>query len=635
MRCSHCDTVLEPGDSFCGGCGRESGAAGNGRPASADFGTASFQRIPAPRTGDPSGRFFAHTRARPAGRMTNATRYLCAGAYLSPGYANNVIRQLVSSHRAIAPSVGIDVGPIIRHCLRARQMRLGRDLLLAVLLLASLILDPEKTVIILLIAFFVGFLPSVNWAHKSLGIKIFAALGSLFLLGTIFSIVTAIGLVSALERLSGSAGGGLGSLDQGSGVVEPAASSSPKGLISTILLVVIVLIQIFYTYVRTRTLSHELGPDAPARRPGSSGASVDARIARAEAAQYGNLALYSGESPFLGTGKRTRAWSIAIELERADGGRQPLPGLSPAQGWVPIDPVELHQVVRDRLLKLQDDGLPPNERLSALTVQHHVVGLGQYRWDSPVVDPVLNVPYSEVSPEAVAALIRHPQAGLRYYQRVSVCDEGQAVWAGGEKVVDGSDQDISTSAFLYIAVEGRMLYLEFVATVMPPIMPYWHSVDFLPKISAPMFILKVILDAFSSIFQALIYSPFRAVGSLISTLKEGRTYQEEKTAARDYVYGDIGARVSVRGLGAVDKLETYIQTLDAEKYTKLVERLINDTVLDFLAAKGVNTTAFANSATTVMNSGVIIGANATFNGPAAFGAGAMAQQTAQPQQARA
>jgi hypothetical protein len=48
------------------------------------------------------------------------------------------------------------------------------------------------------------------------------------------------------------------------------------------------------------------------------------------------------------------------------------------------------------------------------------------------------------------------------------------------------------------------------------------------------------------------------------------------------------------------------------KYTKLAERLINDTVLDFLAAKGVDTSAYANSAMTIMNNGGIIG-SATFN----------------------
>jgi hypothetical protein len=263
-------------------------------------------------------------------------------------------------------------------------------------------------------------------------------------------------------------------------------------------------------------------------------------------------------------------------------------------------------------------------------VHDHIVGHGLHRWDSPVMDQALSVPFSEASQEAVAALIRHPQAGLRYYQRVSICDEGQPVWAGQEKVIDGFDQDIAASAFVYVAVEGRMLYLEFVATVMPPVNPRWYVVDLLPKISASRFWVKVILDAFGTIFQDLIYSPFRAIRSLIYMNRERRSYQQEEAAAADSLYGDIGARVSVRELGAAAKFGTYIQELDAEKYTKLVERLINDTVLDFLAAKGVDTSAYANSAMTIMNIGGFI--NSTFNGPVAAGSGATAQQFGQAQQ---
>ena len=64
--------------------------------------------------------------------------------------------------------------------------------------------------------------------------------------------------------------------------------------------------------------------------------------------------------------------------------------------------------------------------------------------------------------DAICALIRQPQAGLRYYQRFSVRDESQPVWASRGKVLDGWDHGVMTSAFIHIAVEGRMLYVEFV-----------------------------------------------------------------------------------------------------------------------------------------------------------------------------
>ncbi len=562
--------------------------------------------------------------------MTNATRYLSAAAYLDSAYAGIVIRELVSSCRAVAPSVGIDLGPIIRHCLRARNMQLTRDIVLSILLLIGLIADFGQMVFVLLLCFLVGFLPSVNWARKSLRVKILAITGSIMLVGGVLLILAIINIFVALRAAFGQ---GLASPDQGLGGTTQATGSGVGGLLGLAVLVAIVVTQVTYTYLRSRTLCHQLGPEAAPRRPRFHSPLVESRIAQVEAAQYGNLVLYSGANPFIGTGERMRAWSIAVELRRGNGADQPSRRPARAREYVAIDPVELHQVIRNRLLKLKDADLPSNERLQALTVRDHIVGQGQHRWDSPLIDPARSVPYSEASPEAVTALIRHPQAGVRYYQRVSVCDEGQSVWAGRQKVMDGSDQEISASAFVYVAVEGHMLYLEFVSIVMPPVNPRWHVVDLLPKVSPAKFCARVVQDALSSIFRDLIYSPVRAVRSLAEIAREGRSYQDQAAAAQDYLYGNIGARISVRELGAAKDLLTYIQRLDAEKYTKLTERLVTDTVLDFLADKGVDTSAYVSGATTVNNSSTVF-EGSTFHGPVAFGAGASAQQTNQGQPAR-
>jgi hypothetical protein len=569
--------------------------------------------------------------------MTNATRYLCAAAYQRSWFANSVIGELLSSHRAVAPSVGVDLGPIIRHSLRARNLQLTRDIVLAFLLLAGLYLAPLQTVFILFLAFFVGFLPSVDWARKSLGAKIVAvvaALGVAFLFVNFLAILAIASVVGVLERLAQHQ---LGTAGQGLPTTTTTGAPSLISTLGVVLLIAMLATQVTYIYVRNRTLSDELGPEARPRPPRPRGAQTETRIAQVEAAQHGNLFLYRGENPFIGTGKNPfiagkdwgRAWSIAIELERSDSGGEMPWGPSRHQGYAPIDPVELHQVIRDRLVKLKDDKLPPNERLSALTVEDHIVGMGAHRWDSPLIDPVQNVPYSQASPEAVAALIRHPQAGLRYYQRFSVCDEGQAVWSGREQVIGGWDQHIAASAFVYVAVEGRMFYLEFVAAVMPPVQPAWRAVDRLPKISAGSFAARVVLDALRLIFQDLIYAPFRAIRALRLMWQQRRSYQDEAEEAKEYVYGDVGARISVRETGASGELGTYIQRLDAEKYTKLAERLITDTVLDYLAASGVDTSAYAASATTVINSGVMIGGAASVTGPVAAGLGSRAQVTNQ------
>jgi hypothetical protein len=595
---------------------------------------------PAPQAGPwlPSaGGFFNHIEDRPPAKVSNATRYLCAAAYEDPVYTNTVIRQLISTHRGVAPSQGIDLDPIMRHCLRARKMRLIRDILFVVLLAIGEYLVPFQTGLFLLICYFVGFLPSVNWAKKPHGLKIFAIVVSVLLgLGVVGAFAVAV-VAPVVSSLAQGAAGGAGQ----TGFAAPAELklSSPVALL---VLGGIAAVQLVYWYLVARTQCDELSfGGTPKSLAPHLNPKIEARIAHVRAAQYGNLVLYGDRNPFLGTGHNPfdelsrakffggldtgKAWSIAIELLRENGGRGLLPGLSNSQGYVPIDPVELHQAIRDRLMLLNDEALPVNERLTGLALDDLIVGPGNQRWDSPVLDPRQGVPYSWASPEAIHALIRQPQAGLRYYQRFSVRDEGLPVWASRGKVLDGWDHGVMTSAFIHIAVEGRMLYVEFVSAVMPPVDPQYSFVDILPRLSSGAFLLRVVRHSVRWLFENVFYSPGRLYKSLQTMLDHWLGYRAETKAPKEVAVADLGALISVRELGAAARLGSYIQELDVAKYTKLAERMITDTVLDFLADKGVDISAYAQSASAVINNSGVIGKNVNVSGTVAMGSASVSR----------
>ncbi len=339
---------------------------------------------------------------------------------------------------------------------------------------------------------------------------------------------------------------------------------------------------------------------------------VEERIARVAAAQRGNMTIYGGDNPFIGTGPRllNEDWSIAIELDRAPGpGRSSSRPAHRSGSYVPIDPVELHHVIRARLLKVKDEGLPPNERITALSMHDHVVGDGNCRWDSPVIDQARTTPYSQASPEAIDALIRHPAAGLRYYLRVCVSDEGQPVWARRREVIGSTDQEIAVSAFVYVAVEGRMLYLQFVPTVLPPIYQAYHLVDRLPRVSSSEFMVKVVLHTARTSFRDLVRAPLGVIGAAARAISERRSYRSEIKSASDYVFADMGARISVRESGGSAAGRTFIQVLDTVKYTRIVQRLVLGTVLDFLTEKGVDTSAYQESASAIITNSYTIHGN--------------------------
>lgn len=73
---------------------------------------------------------------RPA---TESTRYLCAAAYLDHAFADRVVeRVLHERHRAVAPSYGVDLHAVLRHCIAARRRAFLRACALTALLLVAL-----------------------------------------------------------------------------------------------------------------------------------------------------------------------------------------------------------------------------------------------------------------------------------------------------------------------------------------------------------------------------------------------------------------------------------------------------------------------------------------------------------------
>jgi hypothetical protein len=562
-------------------------------------GTTWWQPGPEPAEVVPSDQFFDHATAQPGGPLSNSTRYLCAAAYLNPAYTNTVISELVASHRAVAPSLGIDLIPIIRHCLDARKAQLLRDVLLTVLLIAGLFLATVPIIAILAILFCLSFLPGVNWERRSLGVKVLAGVGIVVVIGAIALFFL---LGSIFSGVNGGSAPHLG----------PLATGFATIVLVLAFLVLVGGVLVGYSHSMFRTFSDRLRPGADAGRFDRASEEVEARIAEVAAAQRGNMTIYGGDNPFIGTGPYllNEDWSIAIELDRAPGpGKSSSRAAHKTGSYVPIDPIELQHVIRTRLLKVKDDGLPENERISTLSVHDHVVGDGHCRWDSPVIDQARTMPYSQASPEAIHALILHPAAGLRYYLRVCVSDEGQPVWARRREVIGSTDQEIAVSAFIYVAVEGRMFYLQFVPHLLPPIYQQYHIVDRLPKVSSGEFMVKVILHAARASFRDIVRAPFGLIGTVWRMIAERRSYHSEIKSASDYVFADIGARISVREFGGSAAARNHIQVLDTVKYLRIVQRLVLDTVLDFLTDKGVDTSAYQESASAIITNSYTIHGN--------------------------
>jgi hypothetical protein len=75
--------------------------------------------------------------ARPA--QPEMTRYLCTAPHLDDRYARRVVDEVVMDpHRAVVPSLGIDMASVLAHCFAARRRQNIRDGLIAAILISIL-----------------------------------------------------------------------------------------------------------------------------------------------------------------------------------------------------------------------------------------------------------------------------------------------------------------------------------------------------------------------------------------------------------------------------------------------------------------------------------------------------------------
>ncbi|MCO5985101.1 hypothetical protein NE235_03145 [Actinoallomurus spadix] len=576
-------------------------------------------------------------------RMSDATRYLCAAAYLDERFCRKVIDELVDAeHRAVVPSYGFDVGPVISHSLRARRLQLIRDVTIWALLLGCLSISPGSVSTYYSLAVPFALARLVPWRRFGWGrrFKIAWALAVLYLL---FSLVSGL-VVFIWARGITWLFSGIGS--PGESPPTPTAFWGNLGLWATctfLLGFAMLVIPFGWQVLVFRMMRTDLAPGTPTPPLDVLTERVRHHAQRLVDAQVGNVTLYSGGNPFLGSGAPdspwARAWSIVVELDRPatpDGTPQT------------IDPVALHEHVRRRLMAMSEEWptaeddrpdrsdprlrLPANERIAGLNIDYHVVARGdctQYPRPSepggdrpdyaghPLIDVTAGVPFSKTTEAAQEAIIRHPQGGVRCYQRVTVGAEGQTVRdAAGRVIAPAEDQDIVVSVFIYLAVEGHMLYAQFVADVLPPIRSEYHLVDHLASCTDAALIGLAVRHRWLAALSDGVFAPFRAIRTLaqmaIARLRADQ--QPQRFTAYDY-----GARLSVRELGAEETLPTYLQVLDAHKYSRLIERRLHEAVLDHLQSHDIDVSAYRMQANQIIEQSVMI--NGGNYGPINTGSG--------------
>ena len=566
---------------------------------------------------------FDHADQRDQPRVVNPiTRYLCGAAYVSTRFADQVIKELTEDgHRAVTPSIGYDVEPVIRHAYRARRIWLTQHLLLTFLLVSGLVLAPVGTFLLLTVALLL-LVPSLVTARdkgsrwKMVGWIVLAFVILNCVAGPFFALFMALNA----DNYTGSWSDPSWS-DPTIATDEGMSAGTRYTLETTVMAVVTFAVVAVCRATQLRVLTTELAAGSEHSAPIVSGSLTTHRLATVAAAQHGNVVLHSGYNPFLGAGQVVDAWSVAVELKAAPQVDALVRPRRAPETPVAIDPVELNRYVKHRLAALRSPDLPERERMDGLSLRDQVVASGT-RWRNfPLVDERLRLPYSVASRRAIEEIIRHPQSSARHFLRASVGAESKTISRpDGTTIMPAEHQSIVVTTFSHIAVEGGLLYVEAITAVLGPIKQKYLDIDQYAtgeSMAGPAFV-----ETLTSFGPTVLLAPVRLAQTIVQRISAARrSAKAERSSTQDPVY-DFGATAEVRQLASSGRPVTYLQSLDASKYAKLLQRRINEAIIDFLRASGIDTSEYETRVNVFTNNGVMIGGDNY--GAAAGGDGARA-----------
>jgi hypothetical protein len=493
-------------------------------------------------------------------RVSAATRHLCAGAYLDETFSRLSLTEVYHQpRRAVAPSFGFDAGAVLGHCLRAARIVLVRDAVLVAVLAAVACASPLGFGLGLIalsgLYGLVAVARLMAGAARSIGAGEPVTAGQTvhdLVAGALGGILVSIGLGAVLPALGaptlgaalsgGPAPGSLAGTLLGAGLTVVAGIGAPAATAA---------IQ-WHHAVRH-------GPDAvPAALV------PDPRLHDIQRGQLGNRTVYSGCSPFVGSGVTLATDGMALRLLRPDHG--PAERTGPAEreyATPPFTAVELVGQVRHRMGTLVA-AQAPERRVPGLTVTDRVcTSAREVPW-----------PVTPAGPELVSCIIRDPGDANRHYLACQVTS------SGGELV---------TSVYVHCALVGRGLYLELTTCVLAPSRGAYRVVDDLCSQGG--------LPYLSAAGRGLLRSPAVVAGAPVNLLRSGvRWVARQSHPAQpgdDPAPGrDHGARVSIRELATPDEPGGDLPRHDVARCRRILTGRVLAAVRDFLVERGVDVTEF-------------------------------------------
>lgn len=425
---------------------------------------------------------------------TDTTRLLCAACYLNPLFRFEVHENYIEArHNAIAPSYGVDLPIVVRHCLDARGRAFVRNLcVVGLLIVCSLVM--LKSVPLAAVAFAVGlFAISFSWEWQ------------------------------------------------------------------------------MFNVVRSHLTRRHFDP-------ATLGAAHQHRVAHLVGTGSGNLVVYSGFSPFVGSGIRLNTWNLAIDTRRgkcfAGARKQPRSFTMP----------ELYEAIGKSI---------EGRGLHNCTIEDRIyVNGADVRDDTRFLEHQLARPFSSVERRIVDESLAQPSMRVRHYRCVRVVD-----WSG----------ELVVSLFFRFAMCGHNLFMEASTHLLTPIDGLNRTIETVYTQISLLQILRRIAKAVLWCFVYFWWSPANVLYRLLHPLyKVVHDWFEDWLISEDPAF-DYGTGESLREKACSSFLyRRYGQKLDGDMNQKVVEQTALDALVQFLEEHDIDTADLKEREATLLNNGVIM-----------------------------
>jgi hypothetical protein len=514
---------------------------------------------------------------------SRSTRYLCAAAHIDDSFWTTCLREVYyQSNRAVAPSYGFELLPVLRHCLLARNMAIVRDAVVVGILLAAVSTFPALLWFVPAIVW-VGIVVTLGRVVRNGARRVSSSFALTPLAREIMWLITVIAVGVAVAA-------GLGYLLYTSVYVSlPARLQITEGfdpldlldyaatILDGLLICALAMLPIVGHRLWQQRQRWLLGPD---RRIGH--VRLSSRLADIRQQQQGNTVVYSRRYPFVGSGELIHQGSLAGRLVRLNGNDQPsdAPLRESARGFdkrgFDKSPFTTQQVIDHVVCALRPlaNDPDPERQIPGLSVNSRIFRT------SDEAGPLFTV----TEPWALAETIRLPTEPARHYLVCQVVS-----WYG----------ELVTTVYIHFAVQGQSLYMQMQTTMLPPCNSRYRIIDKVDGIG-PVACLRALGRSIKEAPRAALTAPLRLVLAVADLLTDSLT-RSAGTASTTTGGLRFGARVSVRELGAAGTPRDAMQVQDIDKYAQIVQRRVVASMLDFLRDNDVDPTELDEKASNYFN----------------------------------